>query len=195
MSEIDTPVETPVVPDEGAPRTFTQEEVNRINAADRRKDRERLAELEQLVESLKPKAAKADELEAAQLTAAERAEREAEEWRTKYADLESQVKTSQRKEAATAAALKVAKELGIAPDAALVFADRLRGDDADAMEADARDVLAHLKPGTPAAPPAANDALTEVTPEQFAKMSYKERVDLYTRDPQTYAKLAGVAPK
>lgn len=156
----DTPATETVVDEPEAPKTFTQEDVNRINATDRRKDREMIAALQAQLDELKPKAQRADELEAAQLTAAERAERERDEARARLQELEQRVKAAERRDAATAAAMKVAKELGVSPDAALVFADRLKGDDAETMEADAREVLAHLKPSEAPAPPAANDSLT-----------------------------------
>ena len=98
-------------------RTFTQDDVNRIQAQTRKEVRSQFADYSQL----KERAAKADELEQAQLSEAEKLEARALEAERKAASAAEQVST-----AMIASDVKVrASQLGIIdPDAALLLVDR-----------------------------------------------------------------------
>ena len=98
-------------------RTFTQEDVDRIQGQTRREVRNQFADYSQL----KVRAAKADELEQAQLSEAERMEARALEAERKAASA-----TDRIADAMIASDVKVrASQLGIIdPDAALVLVDR-----------------------------------------------------------------------
>ena len=110
----------PVTPPEGdaqAQRMFTQEDVNRMQAQTRRETRNQFGDYAEL----KEKAAKADELEQAQLSGQERLEARASEAEKRADD------AMQREQSALIAAeVKVrASQLGIIdPDAAYLLLDR-----------------------------------------------------------------------
>ena len=111
----------PVTPPEGdvqgQARVFTQEDVNRMQAQTRRETRNQFADYAEL----KEKAAKADELEQAQLSGQERLEARASEAEKRADD------AMQREQSALIAAeVKVrASQLGIIdPDAAYLLLDR-----------------------------------------------------------------------
>lgn len=164
-----TPVLTPAVPEaeaptEAAPQTFTQDDLNRINAADRRKDREALAALQAERDVLAEKANKFDALEAEQMTAAEKAIKERDDALAEAAELKARVAASDREKAANSVALKVAKELGISEAAALDFADTITGDDEATMEESARKRFEHLRPSPQQVPDAVHD-VTAPKPE------------------------------
>ena len=98
-------------------RTFTQEDVNRMQAQTRKEVRNQFADYGQL----KDRAAKADELEQAQLTEQEKLEARAAEAERKAASAADQISA-----AMIASEVKVrAAQLGIIdPDAALLLVDR-----------------------------------------------------------------------
>ena len=101
----------------GQQRTFSQEEMNRIQAQTRKEVRNQFADYGQL----KDRAARADELEQAQLTEQEKLEARAAEAERKAASAEDQISA-----AMIASEVKVrAAQLGIIdPDAALLLVDR-----------------------------------------------------------------------
>ena len=98
-------------------RTFTQEDVNRIQAQTKREVRSQFSDYGQL----KERAAKADELEQAQLTEQEKLEARATEAERKAASATEQIAS-----AMIASEVKVrASQMGIIdPDAALLLVDR-----------------------------------------------------------------------
>ena len=102
---------------EGQQRTFTQEDVNRLQAQTRKEVRNQFADYGQL----KDRAARADELEQAQLTEQEKLEARAAEAERKAASAADQISA-----AMIASEVKVrASQLGIIdPDAALLLVDR-----------------------------------------------------------------------
>ena len=102
---------------EGQHRTFSQEDMNRIQAQTRREVRNQFADYNQL----KDRAAKADELEQAQLSEQEKLETRAAEAERKAAAAADQISA-----AMIASEVKVrAAQLGIIdPDAALLLVDR-----------------------------------------------------------------------
>ena len=112
-----TPATEPELASEGQQRTFSQEEMNRIQAQTRKEVRNQFSDYGQL----KERAAKADELEQAQLSEAEKLEARALEAERKAASAAEQVST-----AMIASDVKVrASQLGIIdPDAALLLVDR-----------------------------------------------------------------------
>lgn len=190
MSEQDT---TPVTE---APATFTQEQVNAINAADRRKDRERIAALEADITALRDKANKLDAIEAESMTAAEKLAAERDAALATAADLKARVEAAERAKAAEAAALKVASELGVPTEAALKLAGRISGDDPEAMEADARDVLGLITPRPAPAPAAADDVLKTAGPSneaEYLALSQSERAALL-RSPEGRARVEAIFP-
>ena len=112
-----TPATEPELASEGQQRTFSQEEMNRIQAQTRKEVRNQFSDYGQL----KERAAKADELEQAQLSEAEKLEARALEAERKAATAAEQIST-----AMIASDVKVrAAQLGIIdPDAALLLVDR-----------------------------------------------------------------------
>ena len=102
---------------EGQQRSFTQDDMNRIQAQTRREVRNQFADYSQL----KDRAAKADELEQAQLSEQEKLETRAAEAERKAASAADQISA-----AMIASEVKVrAAQLGIIdPDAALLLVDR-----------------------------------------------------------------------
>ena len=112
-----TPAIEPELASEGQQRTFSQEEMNRIQAQTRKEVRNQFSDYGQL----KERAAKADELEQAQLSEAEKLEARALEAERKAATAAEQIST-----AMIASDVKVrAAQLGIIdPDAALLLVDR-----------------------------------------------------------------------
>ena len=111
------PATQPEPEGEGQQRTFTQEEMNRIQAQTRKEVRNQFADYSQL----KDRAAKADELEQAQLSEQEKLEARAAEAERKAASAADQIAA-----AMIASEVKVrAAQLGIIdPDAALLLVDR-----------------------------------------------------------------------
>ena len=111
------PANQPEPDGEGQQRTFSQEEMNRIQAQTRREVRNQYADYNQL----KDRAAKADELEQAQLSEQEKLEARAVEAERKAASAADQIAA-----AMIASEVKVrAAQLGIIdPDAALLLVDR-----------------------------------------------------------------------
>jgi DNA-binding transcriptional MerR regulator len=111
------PATQPEPEGEGQQRTFTQDDVNRIQAQTRREVRNQFADYGQL----KDRAAKADELEQAQLSEKEKLEVRVAEAERKIASAADQIAA-----AMIASEVKVrAAQLGIIdPDAALLLADR-----------------------------------------------------------------------
>ena len=111
------PATQPEPEGESQQRTFTQDDVNRIQAQTRRDVRNQFADYGQL----KDRAAKADELEQAQLTEKEKLEVRVAEAERKIASAADQIAA-----AMIASEVKVrAAQLGIIdPDAALLLADR-----------------------------------------------------------------------
>ena len=111
------PATQPEPESEGQQRTFTQEDVNRIQAQTRREVRNQFADYGQL----KDRAAKADELEQAQLTEKEKLEARVGEAERKAASAADSIST-----AMIASEVRVrATQLDIIdPDAALLLADR-----------------------------------------------------------------------
>jgi len=119
--DVGTPAAQPVTPPEGdvqgQPRVFSQEDVNRMQAQTRRETRNQFSDYGEL----KEKAAKADELEQAQLSGQERLEARAHEAEKRADD------AIQREQSALIAAeVKVrASQLGIIdPDAAYLLLDK-----------------------------------------------------------------------
>jgi len=112
-----SPATQPEPEGEGQQRTFSQEDVNRIQAQTRREVRNQFADYGQL----KDRAAKADELEQSQLTEKEKLEARLGEAERKAASAADLIST-----AMIASEVKVrAAQLGIIdPDAALLLADR-----------------------------------------------------------------------
>ena len=111
------PTETSAPDSPSQQRTFSQEDVNRIQAQTRREIRNQFADYNQL----KDRAAKADELERAQLTEQEKLEARAAE-----AERVAATATQQISAAMIASEVKVrAAQMGIIdPDAALLLVDR-----------------------------------------------------------------------
>ena len=102
---------------EGQQRTFSQEEMNRIQAQTRKEVRNQFADYGQL----KDRAARADELEQAQLTEKERLEA-----RVEQAEKNAQAADQRITEAMIATAVQVqASQMGIVdPEAAFLLVDR-----------------------------------------------------------------------
>lgn len=146
------PQDPPAAPTGGtpAPRTFSEEQVNRI-VQDRlsrdRQDRPSEEEVRRLTE----RAARADELERERQTESERLQREAQEAAATAARFQNEANR-----------LRVAAEVGFTGERASL-ADRLRGDDIEALRRDAQELVklfpvaqAPLEPtATPAPAPAA----------------------------------------
>ena len=112
-----TPAATPEPEGQGPERTFTQEDMNRIQAQTRKEVRNQFADYSQL----KERAAKADELEQAQLSEKEKLEARATE-----AERSAATAAQRIADAMIASEVKVrASQLGIVdPDAALLLIDR-----------------------------------------------------------------------
>ena len=112
-----TPATTPEPEGQGPERTFTQEDMNRIQAQTRKEVRNQFADYSQL----KERAAKADELEQAQLSEKEKLEARATE-----AERSAATAAQRIADAMIASEVKVrASQLGIVdPDAALLLIDR-----------------------------------------------------------------------
>ena len=111
------PAETSAPESTSQERTFSQDDVNRIQAQTRREVRNQFADYNQL----KDRAAKADELEQAQLTEQEKLEARAVEAERKVVSATEQISS-----AMIASEVKVrAAQMGIIdPDAALLLVDR-----------------------------------------------------------------------
>ena len=124
-------------------QSFTQEQVNRMQAQTRREERGKFSDYSEL----KARATRADELEQEKLTDAERMEARAVEAERKVADAQQQIAT-----AMIASEVKVrASVMGVVdPDAALVLLDRsnVRYDAADGVTGvdDALNSLLEAKP-------------------------------------------------
>jgi hypothetical protein len=140
-AEVETPAAAEPAP---APeQTFTQEQVNRMQAQTRREERGKFADYG----DLKARAAKADELEQAQLTEAQRLEARAIEAERKAGEAQEQIAS-----AMIASEVKVrASALGVIdPDAAYLLLDRsgVRYD-ADSGVSGVEDALASLLEAKP----------------------------------------------
>lgn len=150
----ETPVETP------AERTYTKAD---IEAAIKK----RLAKFSDY-EDVKARAAKADELEAAQMSELEKATKAAAEMERRYSELESKVQAQDRAKLASEVAVKVAKEMGKDLDAAIALADILEGDDEDSMVESAKTKFAYLRGTAPEpVPGAVNDVQDPVASDPF----------------------------
>lgn len=157
MSEANTPAEAPAAEEaqeQHAEKTFTQADVDRIVGERISGVKSKFADYD----DLKKKAARADELEAAQMSEVEKAIKRAE-------DAENALKAVEEKATqAELAALriKVGTEKGI--PAALI--DRLSGNDAASIAADADAILAALPKPTPPSsgtnPPGEDDDVDSV---------------------------------
>jgi TolA-binding protein len=134
-----------------AQRTFTQEDVNRILANDKRKEREALTSLQTEIVTLREKAAKLDQYETEQMTAVEKANREREEALQRLNEYEQRAKAAE----ITAMRVKVGAELGL--PAAL--AERLAGEDVESIKADAEAIVAALPKPTAQVPAVVNDTI------------------------------------
>lgn len=136
------------------PKTFTQDEVNRIVA-------ERLKRHKpDDYESLKEKAAKFDELEEANKSELEKAQ-------TAYQNVQKELDELKAATAISAARSKVAAETGIP-------AELITGADEDSMRAQAQAIAAYtesVKPGFPVDKGGAATGHVEITDEQIAKIS------------------------
>jgi len=118
-------------------RTFTQEDVNRLQAQTRRDVRNQFADYQKL----KDRAARADELEQAQLTEAEKMEARAIEAEKKVNDAQQQIA-----DAMIASQVKVrASQMGVVdPDAAFLLLDRSNVQYADGNVTGVDDAIASL---------------------------------------------------
>jgi hypothetical protein len=134
---------------EGAPQVFTQEQVNAINARDRRADRERIAAQEAELTTAREKAARLDALEAEQLTAVEKEKARADAAEAALAESTARVKAAELQ----ALRVKVGSEKGL--PSALV--NRLTGEDEESIAADADAILASIP--APGVPPAVHDVM------------------------------------
>lgn len=132
---------------QAAERTFTQDDVDRIVAERLKRQKQQFADYD----DLKEKAGRLAELEAAQMTQAERLEAELKAEREQRAAIESQLSSLSRLDQQR----KLLAEMGFAPAAIETLAGRLQGDDADGWKADA-ERFAALNPAPAAAPAAAN---------------------------------------
>jgi len=113
----DVGTSTPAEPTPAVERTFTQDEVNRMTAQSRREERGKFADYSEL----KARAAKADEMEEAQLSDAQKLEARAIEAERKAGEAQGQIAS-----AMIASEVKVrASALGVIdPDAAYLLLDR-----------------------------------------------------------------------
>ena len=113
----DVEVSTPAEPTPATTRTFTQEEVNRMQAQTRRDERGKFSDYGEL----KSRAVKADELEQAQLSDAQKLEARAIEAERKAGEAQGQIAS-----AMIASEVKIrASALGVIdPDAAYLLLDR-----------------------------------------------------------------------
>lgn len=119
-------------------------------------------------EDVKARAAKADELEAAQMSELEKAQKVAAELESKYSELEAQVKAQDRARLASDVAVKAAKEMGKDLEAALRWANKLDGEDEDSMMESAKTLFADLRGTTPEpVPGAVNDVQTPAETDPF----------------------------
>ena len=183
-----TPATEPELASEGQQRTFSQEEMNRIQAQTRKEVRNQFADYGQL----KERAAKADELEQAQLSEAEKLEARALEAERKAASAAEQVST-----AMIASDVKVrASQLGIIdPDAALLLVDRTNVKySEDSGVTGVEDALTQLltdKPylkGTPNRAPNLNPQAGEVAPALRLTEDQREAARLMGMTDEQYAK-------
>lgn len=182
-----TPASEPELASESQQRTFTQEEMNRIQAQTRKEVRNQFADYSQL----KERAAKADELEQAQLSEAEKLEARALEAERKAATAAEQIST-----AMIASDVKVrAAQLGIIdPDAALLLVDRtnVRYSE-DSGVTGVEDALTQLltdKPylkGTPNRAPNLNPQAGEVAPALRLTEDQREAARLMGITDEQYA--------
>lgn len=180
--EESTTTPEPVTNEEPAPevqRTFTQDDVNRILANDKRKEREALTALQTEIVALREKAAKLDTIEAEQMTATEKATKERDEALARIAEMESREKAAQHQQVARDVALKVAEDLGIPTSAALKLAAKLDGEDEDTLRASATELFGLMRPATAPVPAAVNDVSTPKESEPFLAGMAGEMARLY----------------
>ena len=182
------PATQPEPEGEGQQRTFTQEEMNRIQAQTRKEVRNQFADYSQL----KDRAAKADELEQAQLSEQEKLEARAAEAERKAASAADQISA-----AMIASEVKVrAAQLGIIdPDAALLLVDRTNvryseEDGVTGVDAALTQLLEdkpYLK-GTPNRVPNLNPQSGEVAPTTRLSEDQREAARLMGMSEEQYAK-------
>ena len=157
-----TTTEEPVEAPTSEPRTFTQEEVNRIAAENKRALREENDALKAKLADLEPKASKLDELEAERMTELERIQKERDEAAAQLAELQAQAEATKALEAKKDAALAAAKELGYpSAERALQLAKFIDGED---FSESAKALFAEFKPIDRPLPSAVHDVLHD-TPE------------------------------
>ena len=182
------PATQPEPEGEGQQRTFTQEEMNRIQAQTRKEVRNQFADYSQL----KDRAAKADELEQAQLSEQEKLEARAAEAERKAASAADQIAA-----AMIASEVKVrAAQLGIIdPDAALLLVDRanVRYSEEDGVTGvdAALTQLLEAKPylkGTPNRVPILNPQSGEPAPTFRLSEDQREAARLMGMTEEQYAK-------
>ena len=169
-------------------RTFTQDDMNRIQAQTRKEVRNQFADYSQL----KERAAKADELEQAQLSEAEKLEARALEAERKAATAADQIAAAK-----IASDVKVrASQLGIIdPDAALLLVDRsnVRYSDESGVTG-VEEALTHLledKPylkGAPNRAPNLNPQSGEVAPSLRLTEDQREAARLMGIPEEQYAR-------
>jgi hypothetical protein len=172
---------------EGQQRTFTQEDVNRIANQTRREVRNQFADYNQL----KDRAAKADELEQAQLSEQEKLEARAAEAERKVASASDQIAA-----AMIASEVKVrASQLGIIdPDAALLLVNRANvryseGDGVTGVD-EALTQLMEDKPylkGAPNRAPNLNPQSGEVAPTMRLSEEQREAAKLMRMTEEEYS--------
>ena len=171
----------------GEQRTFTQEDVNRMQAQTRKEVRNQFADYNQL----KDRAAKADELEQAQLSEQEKLEARATEAERRAASASGQISA-----AMIASEVKVrASQLGIIdPDAALLLVDRanVRYSEEDGVTGvdAALTQLMEDKPylkGTPNRAPNLNPQSGEVAPSLRLSEEQREAAKLMGMSEEEYS--------
>jgi hypothetical protein len=138
-------------PESPAEKVFTQSEVEAML-------KKRLAKFADY-EDAKKRAARADELEQAQMTEMEKLTKQLEAEREAKAAIEGQYQAEKRTQQAKEVALKVAAELGVDAAKALKYAGKLDGDDEETLAASARDFFADFQKAAPAVPAAVNDTI------------------------------------
>jgi septal ring factor EnvC (AmiA/AmiB activator) len=136
-------------PESPAEKVFTQSEVEAML-------KKRLAKFADY-EDTKKRAARADELEQAQMTEMEKLTKQLEAEREKAATIEAQYKADKQVQQAKEVALKVAAELGVDATKALKYAGKLDGDDEETLAASAREFFEDFQKVKPTVPPAVND--------------------------------------
>ena len=146
---------TPPAGNENEEKTFTQEQLNKAVQERLAREREAAAKKYGDYDELKAKAAELDKLKADQMSEVEKANKAREEALLKVAALEKTNKTLEINRLKTEACAAA----GLSP----AFADRLKGEDAESIKADAESLKAMLPKGAAGgagSPSGANDAAT-----------------------------------